>query len=213
VSGHLLNFQVPWEANGLSTAEVTVNASGVTSNPQAAAIASYAPSIFAMNGEGAGQGAVIDENYRLVDASNPAVPGKTVIAIYCTGLGAVTNQPTSGAPAPSEVLAETMLKPTVSVGRAQATVLFSGLAPGWIGEYQVNAGVPASSQLGPAVPVTLSIGGVQSNTVTIAVGPIAQPNPQPSITSLSPASSEAGSGPLKVMINGSSFISSSLGYV
>ena len=209
VSSDHLNFQVPWEADGPSTAEVTVNANGETSSPQFAAIASYAPSIFAMNGQGTGQGAIIDGNYRLVDTSNPAVPGKTVIAIYCTGLGAVTNQPATGAPAPTDVLAETTVKPLVTVGGAQATVLFSGLAPGWVGEYQVNASVPASSQLGQAVPVTLSIGGVQSNTVTIAVEPLTQPNPQPSITSLSPASAQAGSSPLMLMINGTGFISSS----
>jgi uncharacterized protein (TIGR03437 family) len=38
-----------------------------------------------------------------------------------------------------------------------------------VGLYQVNAQVPATSASGPAVPVTISIGGVQSNTVTMAV--------------------------------------------
>ena len=46
---------------------------------------------------------------------------------------------------------------------------FSGLAPGFVGLYQVNARVPATSATGPSVPVVISIGGVQSNTVTMAV--------------------------------------------
>jgi uncharacterized protein (TIGR03437 family) len=34
---------------------------------------------------------------------------------------------------------------------------------------QVNAQLPAASTNGSAVPVTISVGGVTSNTVTIAV--------------------------------------------
>jgi len=48
-------------------------------------------------------------------------------------------------------------------------VQFSGLATEAAGEYQVNALVPAGSTRGAAVPVVISIGGVPSNTVTIAV--------------------------------------------
>jgi uncharacterized protein (TIGR03437 family) len=51
-----------------------------------------------------------------------------------------------------------------------ATVTFVGLAPGWVGLYQVNVQVPANTHVGDAVPVALSIGGVASNQVTIAVG-------------------------------------------
>ena len=50
-----------------------------------------------------------------------------------------------------------------------AQVSFSGLAPGAVGLYQVNVQVPVGAPAGDAVPVTLSIGGVDSNTVTIAV--------------------------------------------
>jgi uncharacterized protein (TIGR03437 family) len=49
------------------------------------------------------------------------------------------------------------------------SVPFYGLAPGYAGLYQVNALVPAASAKGNAVPVTISIGGATSNTVTIAV--------------------------------------------
>jgi uncharacterized protein (TIGR03437 family) len=48
-------------------------------------------------------------------------------------------------------------------------VQFSGLTPGDVGLYQVNAQVPAGSPKGAAVPVAISIGGATSNTVTIAV--------------------------------------------
>ena len=57
----------------------------------------------------------------------------------------------------------------MTIGVASANVQFSGLAPGFVGLYQVNAQLPATSATGPAVPVTIPIGGVQSNTVTMAV--------------------------------------------
>ena len=89
--------------------------------------------------------------------------------IYGTGLGPVTNQPASGDPAPSDPLSETVMTPTVTIGGVSATVNFSGLAPGFVGLYQVNATVPDNVPTGDAVPVVLNIGGAASNTVTIAV--------------------------------------------
>ena len=46
---------------------------------------------------------------------------------------------------------------------------FSGLAPGAVGLYQVDVQVPLATPAGNAVSLTISIGGVISNTVTIAV--------------------------------------------
>ena len=132
-------------------------------------LATYAPGIFAVNGGGTGQGAILDAANHLMDTTNPATAGSTVVQIYCTGLGPVSNQPATGAPAPGSPLAKTTTQPTVTIGGVQATVQFSGLAPDAVGLYQVNALVPQEAAKGDAVPVTVSIGGVQSNTVTIAV--------------------------------------------
>jgi minor extracellular serine protease Vpr len=87
-----------------------------------------------------------------------------------TGLGALTNQPPTGPPALGALarLAQTTTTPTVTIGGASANVQFSGLAPGYVGLYQANAQVPPGSATGPAVPLTISIGGGQSNTVTMA---------------------------------------------
>src|ERR1022692_3787942 len=55
-------------------------------------------------------------------------------------------QPTSpGSPAAGNPLSETVTKPTVTIGGVPANVTFSGLAPGFVGLYQVNAQVPASA--------------------------------------------------------------------
>jgi uncharacterized protein (TIGR03437 family) len=55
------------------------------------------------------------------------------------------------------------------MGGAPANVQFSELASGYVGLYQVNAQVPGGSATGTAVPVVISIGGAESNTVTMAV--------------------------------------------
>jgi uncharacterized protein (TIGR03437 family) len=131
-------------------------------------IARFAPGVFSVNGQGTGQGAILDEAYHLADISNPAGTD-AIIQIYCTGLGAVTNQPPSGAGAPGEPLAETTMAPVVAIGGAVAPVLFSGLVPGSVGLYQVNARIPRDAARGAAVALSVSIGGVTSNAVTIAL--------------------------------------------
>ena len=199
-----VNFQVPWELAGQSQASLTATVNGQTSTAQNVALAPFAPGIFSTNAQGFGQGAILDPSYKLVDASNPATPGRTVVLIYCTGLGAVGNRPASGAPSPSNPPAATTTTPTVMIGGAPAQVSFSGLAPGFVGEYQVNALVPSTSTTGNAVPVTISIGGATSNAVTIAVQPVPITT-TPAISSVSPSSASAGQV-LTVALNGTNFV-------
>ena len=166
VSGGQFNFQVPWELSGQS-AILTATVDGQTGAAQTMALAPFAPAIFTTDSSGSGQGAILDASYRLVDASNPATAGSTVL-IYCTGLGPVTNQPPTGSPAPRSPLSWSGT-PTVTIGGVPANVSFSGLAPGYVGLYQVNAQVPAGLAANGAVPVVLYMGGASSNTATIAV--------------------------------------------
>ena len=51
----------------------------------------------------------------------------------------------------------------------EAARLVAGLAPGYVGLYQVNAKVPAGLPAYNATPVVISMPGATSNTVTIAV--------------------------------------------
>jgi uncharacterized protein (TIGR03437 family) len=57
----------------------------------------------------------------------------------------------------------------VTIGGVPAAVTFSGLAPGGVGLFQINAQAPASAPAGDAVPVVISMGEATSNTVTMAV--------------------------------------------
>jgi uncharacterized protein (TIGR03437 family) len=96
-------------------------------------------------------------------------PQGRFLTLYCTGLGAVTNRPASGAAAPGDPLSVTTATPAVTAGGVPATVLFSGLAPGFAGLYQLNVELRANTPTGAAVPVVLLVGGAASNTVTVAI--------------------------------------------
>jgi uncharacterized protein (TIGR03437 family) len=163
-----VNFQIPWELSSQSSVPISAVLNGTSGPTQILKLAPFAPGIFAMNGRGTGQGAIVDLSYRLVDSTNPTTAGN-VIQIYCTGLGAVTNASPTGTPASMTTLSPTTVTPTAKIGGVEALVQFSGLAPSTVGEYVVNVQVPPSVTPGFSVPVVISIGGVTSNAVTIAV--------------------------------------------
>jgi uncharacterized protein (TIGR03437 family) len=159
-----VTFQVPWELTGQSQSNLSVTSNGQTSAAQIVNLAPFAPSIFATNGRGFGQAAVYDSSNRLVDASNPTTAGKTIV-IYCTGLGPVApDQPASGFPAPGNPLLHTTTPISVAIGNMDAPVLFSGLVPGLVGVYQVNAVVPPGIDRSYPPGVTITVkGGVAVN--------------------------------------------------
>ena len=163
-----INVQIPWELAGQATVPIGAMLNGTTGPSQSLKLAPFAPGIFSVGVQGSNQGAIVDSSNRLVDSTNPATTG-SLIQIYCTGLGAVMNPPASGTAASSTTLSPTTTEPAVTIGGLQATILFSGLAPGSVGEYQVDAEVPAGVAPGSAVAVILSIGGVSSNAVTIGI--------------------------------------------
>jgi len=107
----------------------------------------------------------------------PAAPGDYLV-LYTTGLGEVTpNGDPNGTPLATGVVApvsgsplyETTAAPTVQVGGITATVLFSGVAPGTAGEYQVDFQVPTGVTEGDAVPLTVAMPGSNTATATLAV--------------------------------------------
>jgi uncharacterized protein (TIGR03437 family) len=91
-------------------------------------------------------------------------PGETVL-IYCTGLGAVSSPPQDGAAGNGQ---PTTAMPTVTIGGTKAMVSFSGLAPGFVGLYQVNAEVPAGLSAGNQ-SVVVSVAAESSNSVFLPI--------------------------------------------
>jgi uncharacterized protein (TIGR03437 family) len=161
-----LNVQIPWETP-IGTATVTSTVGSSTSTAQVNVV-QFAPGIFTTATSGSGQGVITGPTNAIAASSQPVKTGDFV-TIYCTGLGPVVNQPATGAAAGSSPLPATTTQATATIGGKPANVIYSGLTPGGVGLYQVNAQIPDGVASGSAVPVTISIGGVASNTVTIAV--------------------------------------------
>jgi uncharacterized protein (TIGR03437 family) len=159
-----INFQVPWEVEGAATASIVVKNNGAASVPLVVPVSAAQPGIFAYSVGGQSFGAILHANFQLADAAHPAITGETVL-IYCTGLGAVSSPPGDGAAGNGQA---TKAAATVTIGGLNAAVSFSGLAPGFVGLYQVNAEVPMGVGSGSQA-VVVSIGGVRSNFVLLPV--------------------------------------------
>ncbi len=174
VSPGQINAQVPFEVAGITPVNVVVQVSGQTSAPEPLQIAATSPGIFTVPSVGSGPGAIIDastfQTIAPLPGGAPARPGQ-VVAIFCTGLGQTNPPLASGAAgATSEPLNRTVQAATVTIGGQNATVSFSGAAPGFAALYQINAMVPSL----PAGDheVRISIGAQQSRAgVTIRVQP------------------------------------------
>lgn len=170
-----VNIQVPWELEGSSSTQLVVNVAGIASQPSTVRLARTAPGIFTLNQQGTGQGAVLISGTARLAAPAGLVPGSQPVArgqfieIYATGLGRVTNRPQDGGLSPPPPLLAETPPPAVTIGGQTVTAAFSGLAPGFVGLYQVNVQVPANAQIGGNVSLSMTIDGVSSNTVTIAV--------------------------------------------
>jgi uncharacterized protein (TIGR03437 family) len=178
VSPGQINFQIPWEVAGRTSVNVSVIIDAVQSPPMSMTLKAYSPGIYTANATGTGQGAVLNAvtgewaapvNSISGVTCRPVTRGTDWVVIYATGLGPVTNPPASGAVAKADPLSTTTSPVTVSFGGVAVQAAFAGLTPGLVSLYQVNAQVPATSPTGNAVPLTISIAGATSNTVTLAV--------------------------------------------
>ncbi|MBI2819996.1 MAG: hypothetical protein HYX73_08460 [Acidobacteria bacterium] len=157
-----LPFSVP-----TGEATVVVRRGDTPSAPQVIQLASVSPGIFTLDGAGTGRGAILHtETLQPVTETNPAHP-EEVLIIYCTGLGKLRTGVDSGTPSPSPP-PETVETPMVTIAGIPAEVLFSGLAAGYVGLYEVKVTVPAGVPAGTQ-NLRIVMADVPSNTVTVAV--------------------------------------------
>jgi uncharacterized protein (TIGR03437 family) len=157
-----INFQVPWEVAAGPSATIVAMSNGTPSAAITVPVLAAQPGIFNYTVGGDTFGAILHANFQLADTAHPAEPGEIVL-IYCTGLGAVANLPADGDAGNGQ---ETRNSPTVTIGGSKAAVSFSGLAPGFVGLYQVNAQVPATLAKGNQA-VTIEMAAATSNLVLL----------------------------------------------
>jgi uncharacterized protein (TIGR03437 family) len=169
VSSGQINAVVPYEVAGRFATRVEVEYQGARSNALDQRVAETAPGIFTLNAQGFGEGAILNENYSINTAGNPAPRGSAVI-IYATGEGQTTPFGDTGLVI-GGLLKRPLADVRVRIGGAEAAVIYAGSGPGLVsGALQVNALVPLGIAPNAAAPVELIIGGVPSQAgVTVAV--------------------------------------------
>jgi uncharacterized protein (TIGR03437 family) len=171
-----LNAAIPFDVMPNTSQQILVTRDTTISVPISVDVAPAQPAVFlAPVANAPNQGSIFavrttssGQTSFLAGPSSPATAGDTLV-IYCDGLGAVNQTIAPGAAAPASPAATTNDQPQVTIGGQTSTVAFSGLTPGLVGVYQINAVVPPGVTAGDQVPVVINISGQISPAVTIAV--------------------------------------------
>ena len=160
---------VPFGLQGRGDTQVQVEFNGTRSAAVDIPVAATVPGVFSSDASGKGPGAILNQNFSVNSASNPAAAGSAIM-IYLTGAGTMQSRVTDGALAPT-TLGISEQDVTVNIGGIPVTPLYAGAAPGIIqGATQVNAVIPVGVARGNAVPVEVTIGGANSPAgVTVAI--------------------------------------------
>ncbi|MCY4588702.1 MAG: hypothetical protein OXB98_21985 [Bryobacterales bacterium] len=163
VSPTRINLQIPFETTG-ETAEIIVTMPAGTSSA-VVDVNQAQPGIFFDSTTGLGALVNIETGVTLWKQPLPA--GATA-AVFCAGLGAVEPTVGTGQPAPLNPRAETVLTVEAEIDGRSANVLFSGLAPGFSGLYQVNIKLPTDLAPGRYTLVMRAAGFI-SNQVFVDI--------------------------------------------
>lgn len=175
VSTGQINFQIPYET-AVGPAVVQVERDTQRGNSVSVEVANSAPKVipFTLGAENYAVAVNQDGSFPWpITAGLPSRPvraGET-LTIYCVGLGQTTPAAVSGAAGPLDpfALVETKVFLGGAFGGVEIVPLFAGLAPNFVGLYQVNITIPPEAPKGAAVPLRISTGGVQSNATVIAI--------------------------------------------
>ena len=168
VSPAQINFLVPYATTG-ATATIVVQNNNASSNTVTVPLAATSPGIYTMDQSGLGSGAILHADFSLVNASNPAAAGETVL-IYLTGMGSVAPTLADGtAGNPSTLYKATGGDIQVLVAGKPGTVLFNGLAPGFPGLYQINVTLPTALAFSGPLPLAIQTSNAYHDQVDIMV--------------------------------------------
>jgi len=146
---------------------ITVVSNNRTSNQQRIRVVESSFGFFSVNQSGSGPGIV--QNFESATQAPLNSPRRTIrrgqrAVAYGSGLGGISgadNQPAGGN--------EPRVNVELTLGGRPQVVEYAGRTPGFSGLDQVNFVVSDDAPLGCYVPLVLRVGGVISNTVTVAV--------------------------------------------
>jgi uncharacterized protein (TIGR03437 family) len=159
-----INVVVPYEVNFHTSNQIRVQRDMALSDPVPVDIAD---SVLQVNGNAYAMDYPANGSSAFqVGTSAPATAGD-VLVMYCVGLGVTDHTIADGAISPASPPAK-VPGVTVMIGGQNAAIQFAGLAPGFVGLYQINAVVPGGVAPGTAA-LTVNAGGQTSPALNFAV--------------------------------------------
>jgi uncharacterized protein (TIGR03437 family) len=160
-------FQVPSNAPTSGTANfvVTQVSTGAVLGVGQFQMAKADPGFFTSSQNGLGQVAAINDDGTVNSPANPVSrSGTHYISFYLTGQGVVPGGPPDGQGASGAV--NTPVHPTVIMNSVQlpdSMILYSGLAPGFPGLWQLNLMVPSTVPPASNIEITLLMDDIPAN--------------------------------------------------
>ena len=174
-SASQINLQVPsGVALGTATVEVFFGGSATPVAAGSVTVADSSPGVFTVDTSGKNQASVLNSDYSTnadfdrFPGSRPEASGNFVV-IYATGIGRTNPLVGDGQPSPGNPFATSDGPTTVTIGGVSAQVLFSGLAPGFVGLWQINAVLAGSLPTNLATDLAITLKGKGSQPTTLAV--------------------------------------------
>jgi uncharacterized protein (TIGR03437 family) len=163
VSPGQINFQMPQTTpvNGYREIEVSQVSTGQVFASWLFRIDAESPGLFTVDGSGAGQVAAVNQDGSLNNDAHPAKAG-SIVTLYATGQGVIQGMPADGAVA--QAILSTSETPQVFINSAYVApgdVMYSGLAPGFTGLWQINVKVPSNVPPGDVI-VFIAYNGINS---------------------------------------------------
>jgi adhesin/invasin len=160
-----VNFQMP-SGQPVGTAQIVVNNTSLKASSQ-----NYPVVLTAVHAglfiTPDGRAAALNQDLSVHTAAT-AQPAGGIIVLYLTGQGPTTPPVPDGTGAPASPLSMVNGQVSAQIGGKPAEVVFAGLAPGFVGDTQVNVRIPNGVDPGDR-PVFITINGVASNAGVISV--------------------------------------------
>lgn len=177
ISAEQINAQLPFGLSG-GVVQVRVWRGQNSSIPAALTVAQEAPRLFTRDTSGQGEAILVHSaDWSLVTEQNPAVPGEYVI-LFLTGLGGVTPAAATGAAGGDNAgygpVNYCLVGVTATVGGEDAPVVFAGLAPQFVGLYQMNLQMPTGLGEGEQTIVVRAGAATSQASVHLFVGTAAR---------------------------------------
>lgn len=151
VSGEQINFIVPAGVGSGQATAIVSNGTGTMTGSFSSGAAG--PGMFAINGTGMGEGAMLNATMFQMGPFSTTTGGKpTYVAIFATGLDPST-------------------KPVVAIGGIPVQAMWYGDAPGYAGLQQINIALPAGMAGAGRAPAMVTSSGEASNVTFLHLLP------------------------------------------